>query len=207
MALVYLYRYNELKMVKSILLIVLILVQQQLMAQSSGIDASKLTVAERYQLMKAKSQTYGEYKAIKESDLDGTWKVMKDSLQANRVLLSQLNQHINALQARVDSIQLAIQQTEASVQDIKFDSTHINVLGINFNKLFFLSLMGAILAVLIIGVFALIGRMKLIQLTLKAKSELAETTLREFDEYRKKAMEKQSKLARELQTELNRPGR
>jgi hypothetical protein len=193
--------------VKRILLIAWLLAQQQLNAQTTGSDAPKLTVAERYQLMKAKSQTYGEYKAIKESDLDGTWKVVKDSLQANRVSLAQSNQHINALQARVDSIQLAIQQTEASVQDIKFDSTHINVLGINFNKLFFLSVIGVILAVLIIGVFAWIGRMKLMRLALKAKSELAETTLREFDEYRKKAMEKQSKLARELQTELNRPGR
>ncbi|HLZ16565.1 MAG TPA: hypothetical protein VKQ08_05970, partial [Cyclobacteriaceae bacterium] len=50
---------------------------------------------------------------------------------------------------------------------------------------------------------AMVTRMKLMQVTMKEKMAIAELITREFEEFRRKAMEKQIKLARELQNERN----
>ncbi|HTF21352.1 MAG TPA: hypothetical protein VK658_24915, partial [Chryseolinea sp.] len=42
------------------------------------------TLGERYIIMKSKSQSYGAYKVIKESTLDGVWKISQDSLDAKK---------------------------------------------------------------------------------------------------------------------------
>ena len=192
---------------KLVLLVLCLLTLQTLGAQSARLDDPKLTLAERYALMKSKSQTYGEYKAVKETDLDFVYKTLRDSLQATKNVLSTSNKSIANLQAQTDSLKASIQQKEASVQDIIYDSTHISVLGINFNKALFTGLVAILMAVMIVGLVTVIGRMKLMKQALKEKSDLAAETASEFAAYKLKAMEKQTKLARELQTELNKPGR
>jgi len=157
--------------------------------------------------MKSKSQTYGEYKVVKEVDLDGAWKTMGDSIQAGKVLIANSNKTIAALQAQVDSLRAFVQQKEASVQEVMYDGTHISVLGIDFGKSFFKVLVFILLALLTAGMITAVGRMKFMHRSLVAKTELADETAQEFAEYKRRAMEKQTKLARELQTELNKPGR
>jgi len=49
----------------------------------------------------------------------------------------------------------------------------------------------------------MLTKIKLVQATAKEKIIIADAVTREFDEFKKKAMEKQIKLARELQDERN----
>jgi hypothetical protein len=176
-------------------------------AQPGRLDDPRLTLAERYALMKSKAQTYGEYKVVKETDLDAVFKTMRDSIQATKNILSSSNKSITNLHAQTDSLRTSIQQKEASVQDIIYDSTHISVLGINFNKAFFIGFVAILMAAMIVTLVTVIGRMKLMQNSLKEKSDLAAETASAYAAYKLKAMEKQTKLARDLQTELNKPGR
>lgn len=192
---------------KLVLLVLYILTLQTLGAQSAGLDDPKLTLSERYKLMKSKASTYGEYKVVKELDLDLFYKTLRDSLQATKTGLINSNKSITALQVKVDSLEATIQQKEASVQDILYDSTHITVLGINFSKAFFIGLVAILIAGMIAGLVIVIGRMRVIQHAFKEKSALAAEIASEYASYKLKAMEKQTKLARDLQTELNRPGR
>jgi hypothetical protein len=176
-------------------------------AQPGRLDDPRLTLAERYALMKSKAQTYGEYKVVKETDLDAVFKTMRDSIQATKNILSSSNKSITNLHAQTDSLRTSIQKKEASVQDIIYDSTHISVLGINFNKAFFIGFVAILMAAMIVTLVTVIGRMKLMQHSLKEKSDLAAETASAYAAYKLKAMEKQTKLARDLQTELNKPGR
>jgi hypothetical protein len=89
------------------------------------------------------------------------------------------------------------------VEEITFDSNHISVLGIPFGKGTFIFLSAALIAGLVIALFAMLGRMKVLNSGMKEKALIAHTLTQEFEEYKRKALEKQTKLSRELQNERN----
>jgi hypothetical protein len=180
---------------------------QMLSAQGVNPPDPKLTLAERYGLLKTKSQSYGEYKAVKESDLDGFWKTTRDSLQAGKRLLEKSKRTIAGLNGQIDSLRSAIQLKEESVQEIRHDSTHISILGISFSKVLFKLIVLILVGTLTMGLVTVAGRMKFMQRAWRTKTEEFEELTKEYADYKHKAMEKQTKLARDLQTELNKSGR
>jgi hypothetical protein len=192
--------------VKAVLLICCGFLFQTLDAQVVKPDAT-LTLAERYALLKSKSPSYDAYKAVKESELDAFWKTARDSIQADKMVREQSIVTQARLNAQMDSLQLAMQQKEESIREIRYDSTHISILGISFAKPLFKIIALALLGILSIGLVSVFGRMKFLNILLQSKTEEFAGLAKEFTEYKQKAMEKQIKLARDLQTELNKSGR
>jgi hypothetical protein len=162
------------------------------------------TLRERYLVMKTKSQNYQDYKVIKENLLDAWWKIVLDSVQAKQNSIRTANANIAKLQSELDQNKQALTAKEASMQDIVHSSTHIRVLGIEFDKGFFAGLVGSVILILALAIAVIMYTLKLSRNTLKEKADLAEGISREFEEYKRKAMDKQTKLSRELQNERNR---
>jgi hypothetical protein len=162
------------------------------------------TLKDRFAIMKDKSQTYQNYKVIKESVLDGVWKIVQDSLKAKDVAVRNANQQIRQLRAEVTQVQQAMKQKDESVKDVMYDSEHINVLGIDFGKGFFLGFVGILLAGLIGFLAFIMARMRYQDKSMREKTLTINMVTNEYEEYKRKAMEKQTKLSRELQDERNR---
>lgn len=160
-------------------------------------------LGERYLIMKTKSQSYGAYKVIKESTLDGVWKISLDSLEAKKKALAQANGGIKDLQNQLNQKIAALAEKEKSMADIQYDSTHIEVIGIPMLKGTFITVMAITIAGLLLLLVLIIGRMKL-QANALSERNLAVTALTsEFEDYKHRAMDKQTKLSRELQDERN----
>lgn len=159
---------------------------------------------ERFQVLKSKSQNYREYKVIRENVLDGFWKIVRDSVATKQAAISTRDKSIQDLKKELAETQATLKEKEASMQEIVHDSTHINVLGINFSKSVFITTVGLIFGALILVALLMSGRLKLIQSSLKERADAFNSLSGEFEEYKRKAMEKQTKLSRELQTERNR---
>lgn len=159
---------------------------------------------EQYLQMKVKSQTYGEYKVIKETILDAFWKTTTDSVKKGKSLLSEVREGNVLLLAQLQSAQFEIKQKDQSIEELTHAGTHINVLGLDLHKGVFVSF--ALLTILgLLVVLGLIsGRLKLIYLAMKDKMETVTILSQEFETYKRKALEKQMKLSRELQDERNR---
>jgi F0F1-type ATP synthase membrane subunit a len=83
------------------------------------------------------------------------------------------------------------------------DSKHISILGIDFKKSLFLTIATAILVFLVLLIIFIVGKMKVMNTVAKEKTVIADLITHEFEEYKRKALEKQTKLARELQNERN----
>ena len=162
------------------------------------------SLKDRYAIMKAKSQTYQNYKVIKESVLDGVWKITQDSLNAKQAAIRSANQQIAQLKGEVQKVHGDMKAKDASVAEIVFDSAHINVLGIDFSKSVFLTIIGILIAALVAALVFIIARMKVLDKSIREKALTISMVSNEYEEYKKKAMEKQTKLSRELQDERNR---
>lgn len=87
--------------------------------------------------------------------------------------------------------------------DLVHDSTHISFFGIPINKWLFNILVLAVVAGLSLFILLLLGRTRLVNNAMKEKLDSLQSITDEFEQYKRKALEKEKKLSRELQTERN----
>lgn len=158
---------------------------------------------EQYLLMKVKSQTYGEYKVIKETTLDAFWKTTTDSVKKGKSLLSEVREGNALLQAQLQSAQAEIKQKDQAIEELTYAGTHINVLGLDLHKSVFVSFALLTILGLLIVLGLISGRLKMIYHAMKDKMETFNMLSEEFETYKRKALDKQMKLSRELQDERN----
>jgi len=191
---------------KILTIIICLLSFDRLMAQPASQDAVDLqhaTLEERFSIMKSKSQKYGDYKVIKETVLDGVWRIAKDSMRTQKATFKERESKIASLQSELQNAQVALQQKEASMAELIDASTHITVLGINFDKKTFATIFFTLLVGFALAIAVLSGKLKSMYATIKEKIDLVNATTFEFEEYKHKALDKQTKLSRELQNERN----
>lgn len=191
---------------KSIFTTLILLSSLGAMAQTqaaAALEKDAKTLRERYAVMKDKSETFNEYKVIKEYILDGMWKLTTDSIQKVHNDLEEARAEIAQLQTSLDAAVAAVQKKEDSMAEVEHAATHISVLGMDFSKSFFLGLVGFIFLGMLLAVGIVTGRLKMIYQSLKEKMEMENMISKEFENYKRKALDKQMKLSRELQNERN----
>ena len=190
---------------KKLLCIIILNLPYLMFAQpaTKALEDEKLELKERYQVMKTNSQTYEDYKVIKEFILDGFWKITLDSISRKEAQLIEVRQKVTDLQAELAESHQQLAQQKASVEGITFDSEHISVLGVHFGKGVFLLIALVIIAALITIIIAVTARLKILQTSVKDRAQVADSLSHEFEEYKRKALERQTKLSRELQNERN----
>lgn len=168
-----------------------------------AVEDKNLTLEARYKEMKSASQTFKDYKVIKESVLDKVWKVTTDSIKEKEKQLAEAKKEIEGLQEQVSTTRKSMEAQEASIKDVLYDSTHISVLGIPFAKSLFILLTAAILGGLGFLLSLAFARVKIANGLVKEKTLIADSIAHEFEDFKKKSMEKNTKLSRELQNERN----
>lgn len=189
------------------LLIGVLMIAPAFSQATTAADAMKndsQTLRERYLVMKMKSQNYQEYKVIKENILDGVWNIFLDSVDAKQAAIRKSQAEVNRLQTELNQNIETLKAKENSMKDIVYASEHITVLGIDFDKGFFAGMVGVILLIAGLIVAGVVYTMGVLRKNLSEKEELANTISAEYEEYKRKAMDKQTKLSRELQNERNR---
>ena len=175
----------------------------QTQTAADALKPDNQTLRERYLLMKSKSQNYQEYKVIKEYILDSFWKLTMDSVTAKQAAIRNSQAEIKKLQGELNQSIENLKAKEASMADVVYDSTHISVLGIPFTKSVFATLAGVVILLLALTIAGIIYSMRIIRQNLTEKEELMKTLSAEYEDYKRKAMDKQTKLSRELQNERN----
>lgn len=172
-------------------------------ASTEALQGEEHTLKERFFIMKSKSQSYGNYKVIKESVLDGVWKIMQDTIAGKNASIKSANANINSLKSQLSSTEKTLAAKEQSMAEILHSSTHINVIGIDLPKGAFISIVAITIAALLALLGLIIARMKLQSKNLSERNLAVTALTNEFDEYKHRAMDRQTKLSRELQDERN----
>lgn len=161
------------------------------------------SLPQRYVQLKSTAETYQDYKVIKEVKLDEFWKGVMDSVKRLKLEVKQANQSISKLNHDIKAAGEKVDSVQASVAGLVHDSQHISFFGIGFTKWFFNILFLVVTGVLVFFIIALLGRARLVNQSIKEKSESLTLLTEEFDQYKRKSLEKEKKLSRELQTERN----
>lgn len=186
-----------------LLICVLAVVGVSAQTASDALERDNQTLRERYLVMKNKSPAWQEYKSIKEHILDGMWQIIQDSLNHKQASIRQAHVEINNLNKELDENKAALKAKEESMRDVQYASTHITVLGIDFDKGFFAGMVGVVFLLLGLVIAVIYYTMKMMQKNLAEKVELMNSISAEYEDYKRRAMDKQTKLSRELQNERN----
>lgn len=177
------------------------------------------SLPEQYNRLKSGSNSYSEggrdYKVINVKSMDAFWKSVQDTIKAREQAMVQAGKNTEqALVVAKDSIQKQHTQLQAireqyaakeqEVQQSAYNVANLQVLGMDMEKQNYV-----ILSFIVIVVLLLIAGIMLVQYrsskqTAVDKQKAYDEIDNEYNEYKKNAREKELKLKRELQTEMNR---
>jgi hypothetical protein len=180
-----------------------VLICLQVSAQSRAALEGEYNLQDRYEVMKDKAETFNEYKVIKRDILDGVWKIAMDSLQKEKAARMQANSTIAQLRGEVASADQKIKQADASVAASDYERSHLSILGIPMAKTFFVTAMFVLVIGLLIALITILASLRVLRKSVKEKDNTIYGLTSEFDEFRKKALQKEMKISRELQDERN----
>jgi hypothetical protein len=190
-------------MKKLLAIFILTLAGFQVFPQSRAALEGDYNLQDRYELMKDKAETFNEYKVIRRDILDGVWRIAMDSLQKEKAARTKANATITQLRAEVSGAEQKVKQADASVAASDYERSHLAVLGIPMAKTFFVTAMFVLVIGLLIGLLTILASLKVLRKSVKEKETTIYSLTSEFDEYRKKALQKEMKISRELQDERN----
>ena len=188
---------------KNILLFTLLLTVSITFGQTVKKFTDTGSVSNQFDNLITNSNRYQEYKVVKKTWLLKLKSNVTDSISASKTEINSANKLISAQKKSVDSLKLAIHTSEASISSLNNEIQSISLFGIQINKGTFKTLMFSIIVILALLLLFFISKFKQSNsVTTQAKLDLKELD-EEFETHRKKALEREQKVRRQLQDELN----
>lgn len=149
------------------------------------------------------SNNYQEYKVIKKYQINQLRQNILDTVSALESEISSSNQEINQKAKKIDSLSNQLKTTKEDLSLSKEKENGIELLGILTEKSTYNSIMWSIIFLLIIGLAFLFYKFKNShKVTKESQLKLAETEM-ELETNRQKSLEREQKLRRKLQDEIN----
>ena len=161
------------------------------------------TVENQFNELYKKSNNYQIYKVIKKNEylrlqksiLDSI-KVIKTDAASKQVKINEQQKSITELQTKIDTL-----NTDLAPSIGKEDA--ISFIGIPLNKATYNTIVWGIIFALLAGLAFFIYRFNNSNVVTKETKSLLADTEEEFEQYKRKSIEKEQKLRRQLQDEIN----
>ena len=177
------------------------------------------SLARQFKNLKDDANSYVEnnrtYKVVNVKALDAFWKSVQDSMEAREKALleagkerdqelAQAKENIQQQNSQLQALKEQYAAKEKEVEQSAYNVANLSVLGIDMEKQHYVILSFAVIITLLVlsGIFLMQYRSS--KLVAVEKQRAFEEIDQEYNEYKKNAREKELKVKRELQTEMNR---
>ena len=175
------------------------------LAQETGTKPSldNGTIESQFNYLITKSNRYEAFKVVKESWLYKIKKNVSDSLNVLQTTLKETQQRETVNKNEIHSLNSELEQTREKLTEAIKEKNSIRFVGVPMNKNGYKSLVWTIIAGLTAGIVILFLMFKRgHSVTSRMKKDLEETK-EELEAFRRRALERESQLARELHDEIN----
>lgn len=187
------------------LLLITFLYFNQAMGQTTSSSQSPVfngTIEEQFDVLIKNSFPYENFKNIRDN-LPRFRKNTLDSLHALQNQITEQKTTTENQKTTIDSLQTSL----SSMKETISQRDNISFLGMSLEKGTYNLIVWSIIVILIILLSFFIQRYKSNFRVAKESKDAADEIREEFEQHRKKAMEREQKLKRDLQDELNKSGR
>lgn len=161
------------------------------------------TIESQFNYLYKKSYSYKDYKSVKKADILKIKKNVIDSLQHFYKKLNETNAIIESQKKEINSLKENLKNTNDKLIEITKEKDSMSLLGMQMSKESYNTLMWSLIFGLLILLLFFIYQFKnSSSLTKQAQKTLRETE-EEFESYKRLAIEREQKVRRELQDEIN----
>jgi hypothetical protein len=188
---------------KLILGIALFFITITAVCQSNGKFIDTGSVKNQFDYLINKSNKYKDYKVVKINWLQQLSSNVADSLSASEKEILSNYSLINSQKNIIDSLNTSLNKSDSKITSLNKEIQSISLFGIQFKKPVFKTMMFLIIGILAVLLIFFITKFKRSNsITTQTKLTLKEVET-EFEEHRKIALEREQKVRRQLQDELN----
>ena len=165
-------------------------------------DATK-TIDEQFTEVIEGSNNYQQFKVIDKVKMTRLQENAKARIDVLQTEIESLKSEMNTQQTAASKVSTDLEKIQLTLVETEEEKDAINFFGIQMSKGSYQTMMWSIIGLLLLGLVFFIFKFRSSNvLTKEAQHKLDETEV-EFDEYRRKALEKEQKLGRQLQDERN----
>lgn len=163
---------------------------------------TKGTLDKQFDYVIQKSNNFQEYKVVKKEHLDHLKKGSTDSISKYKVSIVTLTEELQKNESYTNDLEKEKMQLEATISELGKDKDQILFFGMPMSKASYNVLVFSIIGILLIVLLFSVFRMRSALVTSKdSRTSLAKLE-EEFEEYKKRSMEKEQLLGRKLQDEI-----
>jgi len=177
-------------------------------AQTTQEDEEKLslnsgTIDNQFEYVITKSNNYQEYKVVKKNWLYSLKAHTLDSLKAVQKNLLDTQAIVDKQAGEITSLKESLSDTQNTLEQTNLEKDSMSLFGFLMSKsgynVLMWSIIGGLLALLLLFIFKFKSSNAITKNANKALADIEE----EFEEHRKRALEREQKVRRQLQDELN----
>ena len=175
---------------------------QAVKTQEDKLSLNNGTIDNQFEFVIRRSNSWQDYKTVKKTWLYALKVHTLDSLKAVHKNLADTKAVVNSQTKEISSLKASLADTQSTLSFTNEEKDNISLFGILMSKASYKMLMWSILAgllALLIFIYKFKGSNSA---TREAKHKLSEVEL-EFEEHRRNALEREQKVRRQLQDELN----
>lgn len=161
------------------------------------------TIDSQFIYLYAISRTQDGIEHVRHANLERIRKNVADTIKALTKEITELKAKDGNQQAAVDAMTDSLSQVRANLETAQREKDSFSFIGISLQKSTYSLMMWGIVLILAIALTFYVYRHNQSHVVTKDTKKAIEQLQAEFDQHRKKAMEKEQKLKRQLQDELN----
>ena len=182
---------------------VLLLGNLSLHAQSSleFLDSGNLAI--QFQHLINESNDYQEYKVVRKTWLNKMQTNISDSLNRQKEVLASTNKTITDQSADIEDLNAALSATQDSLIQMREEKNSMALLGVSTEKTTYRIVMWGLVGLLAILVIVYLVRFRNSNAVSSQAKQTLEDLEEEFAQYKKRSLEREQKLRRQLQDEIN----
>jgi hypothetical protein len=151
-----------------------------------------------------KAENYQHYKVIKKASLEDFWKVLQDSLNSSKNALRLEKNQVAQQKSQIAQLKSTVEEVKADLEHANLEKDTMNFMGAYIDKYTYASLLWALAGLLLVGCAFLYYLFFNSNKVTVEKIREYENLFNRFEDFKKNQIEKERKLKRELQTNINR---
>lgn len=189
--------------IKISLIITVLLFTTSIFSQATKKFIDTGSVNNQFDYLITKSNKYQHYKVVELNWLKKLKSNVNDSISASKKYILNNLVTIDSQKKTIESLENSLAVSENNIKNLTNEKQSISLFGIQLGKSFFKTLLFSIIGVLTILLIVFITKFKQSNsITIQTKGTLKEVE-EEFENHRKTALEREQKVRRQLQDELN----
>ncbi|QHI39345.1 hypothetical protein IMCC3317_47550 [Kordia antarctica] len=180
-----------------------VLASAQNVAKNANLQLKDGPIAEQFEFILKNSNKYQDYKVVKRVWIEKLQKNVADSINAVQKEFDAEIAKVATQQAEIDTLKADLAAVNQKIDNLNTEKDSISLLGLQLSKGTYQALMWGIVGVLAILWLFFAYKFKASNtITKEAKAKLTETE-NEFEEHRKRSLEREQQVRRKLQDEIN----